>query len=286
MTYPVNSALPGQASHQVTGASLPSRDFEVVETYKVPDPAIMRKLREGAAAAMLIRKGLSARICKGVAQAFAAASASDRGDDVQALQVGTGHYGKTTAGYLDAVEASRSDFARLFMKGDFIARLERLQRSGLMPGQKLRRASFQGREAAPFRAAMWKQAGQLALLMHEDKSQLSLRAQRGFEIQQVAFPIAMNAYVSMSEVGGGLRLLNMMPDEDTRRRLGILETGHPYPVEQLAAVPFIDICVHAGDVLIVNGSLIHGVMQSHGPTPRIVVNGFFGALAGDLIQWS
>jgi hypothetical protein len=286
MTYPVNSALPGPAAHQATGTSLPAKDFEVVETYKVPDPAVMRRLLEGRAAAMIVRKGLSARMCKSVAQAFAAASASERGDDVQALQVGTGHYGKTTEGYLDAVEASRSDFAGLFTTGDFIARLERFQRAGLMPGQRLRRASFQGREAAPFRAAMWKQAGQLALLMHEDKSQLSLRAQRGFEIQQVAFPVAVNAYASMAEVGGGLRLLNLMPDEGTRRRLGVLESGHPYPVEELAAVPYIDICVHAGDVLIVNGSLIHGVIQSHGPTPRIVINGFIAYLAGDLIQWS
>lgn len=271
---------------EVTGCSLPSGDFRIVETYQRPDPAVIRKLLQGEAAGMLVRRCISQAACRAATRAFMAAASHDRPDDVAAVEVGVGHYGKSTSEYLDAVRQTEAAFAQLFKKGDSPKKLDELIRKSLTPGHVLRRAVHQGQQASPYRAARWKQTGQYALLMHEDFSQLTILNQRGFEIQRVTVPVAVNAYHSTSEQGGGLRVWNMSPDEATRRRLGILHSGHPYPAAGLSGVPFIDIAIETGDVFFLNGTLIHAVEKSDGATPRIVVNGFIGLVGQEVLQWT
>lgn len=279
----IQSAAQG---NEVTGRSLPSDDFKIVVTHKLPDPAVIGKLLRGEAAGMLVHDCISKAACRAATKAFMAAAAHERPDGVAAVEVGIGHYGKSTSDYLDAVRQTAQAFAQLFKKGDSPKKLNELIRKSLLPGYVLRPAIHQGKQAATYRAARWNQTGQYALLMHEDISQLSIVRQQGFEIQRVKVPVAVNAYHSTSERGGGLRVWNMSPDEATRRRLGILESGHPYPAAGLSGVPFIDIAIETGDVLFLNGSLIHAVEKSDGPTPRIVVNGFIGLVGREVLQWT
>jgi len=262
----------------ITGTRLRADEFVCTEVDSTVDGAHLRALLEGRGGPLLVRRFISPVACRTIATRFVAATgAGQRTDDVQGREVGVGHYGKTIDGYLDRVEATRAEVEGLFDGTAHVPTMiaEALKRA-VEPGVTVRPAMHGGRSAACVRASQWQRAGKFILAPHDDKAQCSQAAQRGFEIQEIDSPVSVVVYPSMPEQGGELRLYNMAPDDQTRTLLGISETGHPYPVELLDGIPYIDIRTEAGDALFANGSFLHAVRQCHGTIPRVSLTGFFG----------
>lgn len=131
--------------------------------------------------------------------------------------------------------------------------------------------------------------GSLALDAHEDEQQLRDPRQRGFEIQQVRTPVALNVYVRVPDQGGALRVWAIQPSLQCKHRLGVSGRGYPYPIGELGEFRWLDIRPAPGDLVLLNGRYLHAVMGWSGRAcDRIVFNGFMG-LSQDgstVMRWS
>jgi len=86
-----------------------------------------------------------------------------------------------------------------------------------------------------------------------------------------------------------LHYWNIQPDNDTKARLGVSESGYPYPPEELDGIEKIIVPVEAGDLYFFNGKNVHAVsspceVESH----RITLSCLMGFKSDNktLLYWT
>ncbi|HSS78759.1 MAG TPA: hypothetical protein VLV54_18715 [Thermoanaerobaculia bacterium] len=228
------------------------------------DPDLLVRVLRGKLAGVIFRKLITPDICQQIVANFWASSAlRKRTDAVPASYVGTFHYGKALETYLLESESTREGVGRLFEGTKNVVQklLGELGEQLKKEEVDLRLARYQGRSAGAMLVRSWQNDGKFSLNPHEDGAQLRTTLQAGFEIEKVAAysPVAANFCLANSESGGELHFWNWKPTDDDRRRLGLLETGYPYPPELLENIDRMVIPIRTGDAYFFNGGHIHAV---------------------------
>ena len=253
---------------RLTGWHGAPRYFRFVELDEIDPDAVMDVLR-GRVLGVVFRSVIDPAAAAELVRRFWASPARKRrgGEVCESLgyYVGAYHYHKPTSTYLDeSAEIAPYLESLLAVPGEptreFRARLgARLAAEGVT----LRLSAKDGRPGCPVLIRHWNATGEFALQPHEDVSQLREPRQADFEIQR-APDYTVTAVNMCLENGAGGRLVvwNLIPDEDSKRRLGLHLSGSPYPVEALEGVDAVWLEVRTGDIYVFNGSHVHGVEAS------------------------
>lgn len=179
--------------------------------------------------------------------------------------VGAYHYHKPTETYLDeSAEVAPYleqilDLPREPTRGF----RERLTQRMAAEGVEFRLSRDGGRSGCPVLIRHWNAAGAFALQPHEDASQCRWPEQAGFEIQRTLHHTvaAVNMCLENGEKGR-LVMWNVIPDDESKTRLGLYYAGSPYPPEVVEGIDAIWLPIRPGDIYVFNGEHIHGVEAS------------------------
>ncbi|HEY3756651.1 MAG TPA: hypothetical protein VGL42_10925 [Opitutaceae bacterium] len=252
---------------RVTGTSGGPEFFQIIERREFAAADVLRVLR-GEVAGVIFRGAIDPESCERIKRNFwSNPMRRQRGDSVPAHYLGTYHYGKELDLYFSEAETTRDAVAAVFAGGSNIYAQMRGEISSALAqqGVALRVAEMNGRRAGDFVMRSWSASGQFALAAHDDAAQLTARRQAGFEIQEVV-PNAVTAVNLCLENGSGGELVywNVIPDDATRRALGVEETGYPYAADLLTEYTKIELPIHRGDVYFFNGKYVHAVRASAG----------------------
>lgn len=276
------------------GYSAPSEEFvcEVTEG-KFDGPGMARVLTRQVAACHM-KSVIDPKVCAAIAENFwTSIERRPRQDDVPGYVVGAYHFGKSTDEYLEECAQSRAAVESLFRStGNPLREFETaLDTTVHLIGASVRRAEHRGRIAGDCRAMAWYAPGPYLLAPHDDLAQLGTAKQRGFEIQDVRrhAVMAVNMYITMPSTGGELRLWNLQPDPEFRRRYGVEDRGHPYPPSAIEGYPSFDTAVKPGDCLVFNGSYVHAVNNAPAPSEnndsRLIITFFVGFKDDRTVLW-
>ncbi|GAA1642460.1 hypothetical protein [Nocardia ninae] len=272
---------------------MPDDQFRLHRTDGDLDIACVLDVLHGKLAAYQVSGFLAESDCRTVTDNFWASMARTPrygagADGVEAYIVGASHIDKTTAHYLDDVERTEAAVRGLYKNADDpVARLRTLLAdAGAVPGA--RPAAHGGRVAGSSKAVCWNNIDEYLLLPHDDLAQLSDPLQAGFEIQRIRRVMAVNVYPHVPGHGGAVKIWNVIPDAETRARLEVTHSGYPYPPHLLADHASIEIRVAAGDLCVINGNLVHGVLGGDDTDRgRLLITCFTGlAETGELLFWT
>jgi len=263
--------LNGQSDLMLTGWRGPVDYFQFQEHRTFRPGAIVDTLC-GRVAGVVFRGMVPTATCAELASRFWKSPARRaRGADAPGYYVGSYHYHKTTAEYLDETDAVKGALDEILdIPNDPLARLHRgLAEALARCGSELRLARHADREAGRAILRSWHGQGRYALAPHEDRGQCSEPRQADFEIQGVVerHIVAMNMCLENGS-GGRLAVWNIQPDESGRRHLGVLYTGSPYPVEVLSTHEVLWLEVMPGDVYFFNAAHVHAVEPETDPSAR------------------
>jgi hypothetical protein len=233
------------------------------------DPGVVADVLRGRVAGVIFRNVIAPEAGEELVRRFWDSPARKRrgGEVCESLgyYVGAYHYHKPTrtyleesaeiAGYLSEVLDVAGEPSRWFREG----LRDRLASEGVT----FRLAEKDGMQACPALIRHWNATGEYALQPHEDASQCREPQQADFEIQRtLAHPVcAVNMCLENGEKGR-LVYWNVVPDDDSKSRLGLYYSGSPYPTEVLEGIEAIWLQVRTGDVYVFNGSHVHGVEAS------------------------
>lgn len=276
------------ASGRLTGKSLAKKDFRFVHSDGVPTNDWQRIAR-GELLGQIVHGFLSLEECKRIRANFEKSPAlRNRTDGVPGETLGVDLYKSDPQDYIANTLEVKADLSRLF-RGTLNVPLhlrESLQRT-LPSGSAIRPAVHDGIEYNEVRGIRWTDNGKYSLKFHDDQAQLCDPRHERLETFRIEFPVAFNVYPSVSEIGGGLKVYNIAPDEATRERLGLDYTGYPYPDELLEPFDSLLVEPEPGDLVILSGRYIHGVTGIGGHTPRILLNHFGGFIdPKTFVTWS
>ncbi len=256
----------------LTGSRFSRRAFAAIECDRLQGEAAVDVL-EGRRAAAIFRGAVGPGDCGQLkANFWNHPLRYTRGADAPAEYVGVFHYNKDLDSYLKEAAQAERELDRLFGAGvnPQQAFLDELRRpvAGLGEGQ-VRVAEHRGRKASRFVMRSWTTRKQFSLLPHEDAAQCRSHKQAGFEIQRAARNAIMSVNICVENSGGGgLRIWNIQPDDASRRRLGLDETGSPYPLESLDGHDSQLIDVRPGDMYCFNAKTVHAVEAMRGAQNR------------------
>ncbi|WP_233420534.1 2OG-Fe(II)-dependent halogenase WelO5 family protein [Xenorhabdus nematophila] len=213
-------------------------------------------------------------------------------DGVEGYFLGASHIEKTTLEYFEEVEYFRTAIDELFQDtvnpvASFIEQMNNSQSDNTM---SIRPAMHQGMPTGNTKVVYWNNSGEFLLLPHDDLAQLSDPQQSDFEIQSIERVMAVNFYAEVPQGGGQLKVWNIEPDVTSRSALGLTHSGFPYPADLLEEHENIVIDITPGDLVLLNGNLIHAVLTGNAnqlQKKRLLVTCFMGRhKEGDLIWWT
>lgn len=261
----------------ISGESFPTSVFRLqVSERNVPKAidAILKRQLLG----FVVKQFASKEDCDRVAVNFVNSPFSmQRSDGVPGRTVGLSVFGLRPELYFKNVSHSRSHVYSLFEGCSHIpARLEDSLRKGLPTCLSLRPAQYGDQQFLTLRANEWTGTGNMALEYHEDASQLLLPEQSCLEISRTLLPVAVNLYCKTPTYGGQLLIANIIPDLQSKRKLGLEHTGYPYPICLLHSFSIIEVDIGQGDLVVFNGSFLHAVRMGSGGGRRLVLNQFLG----------
>jgi hypothetical protein len=246
----------------LSGKARSPESFRFLEPGVFNPRDVVRVLR-GEVAGCLFHRALDPAVCHRVAQNFwRHPKRRRRHDNVPAYFLGTYHYLKPLDEYFDDVTAQRDALHEVFdgCENVFSGLMSSIASVLAEDDVALRVAEHEGRRASEFVMRSWCGPGQFSLKPHEDGAQLTCATQRGFEIQQVATSPVVAINMCLENPGAGeLHYWNIEPDAESRGRLGLQETGYPYPLEALGGIDKLVIPIHPGDVYFFNGQHVHAV---------------------------
>jgi hypothetical protein len=75
---------------------------------------------------------------------------------------------------------------------------------------------------------------------------------------------------------GELHYWNIVPDAETRARLGLEETGYPYPVESLEGIEKLVVQIRPGDIYCFSGRQVHAVAAPEADGYRSTISYLMG----------
>jgi len=198
----------------------------------------------------------------------------NRGGEVcesQGYYVGAYHYHKPTQQYLDESAEVADYIAELLDIPNEPATMTRalLRERLAADGIEFRPSAKDGRSSCPILMRHWNYGGEFALQPHEDASQCRHPAQADFEIQRTLehTVCAVNMCLENGD-RGRLVMWNVVPDDESKNRLGLYYAGSPYPVEVLDGIDSVWIDIRPGDIYVFNGEHVHAVEASPPGTQR------------------
>ena len=274
-----------------SGAVCSPESFHFLESDAINPKHVERVLR-GEAVGCVFRNVIDAAVCRHIAENFRNhPRLRKRADDVPAYFLGTYHYRKPLTQYLSEAATFRDTMHDVFDGCDNV--FERVMSSIssrlAASGVTMRVAAHNDEPASEFVMRSWSGVGQYSLEPHDDGAQLTAAQQRGFEIQRLGDSAVVAFNMCLENPGGGeLHFWNLIPDDATRERLGLQETGYPYPIEVLQGIDKLVIPVRAGDVYFFNGKHIHAVAaQQDAAGFRSTISGLMGFVdPRTVIYWS
>ena len=236
--------------------------FRFLEPDRLSPRDVVRVLC-GEVAGCLFRRAIDPAVCHRIAQNFwLHPMRRRRHDNVPAYFLGTYHYRKPLDEYFDEAAAHHDALREVFDGCDnvFEGVMSSVASVLAEDGVVMRVAEHEGRSASEFVMRSWCGPGRFSLEPHEDGAQLTFALQRDFEIQRVATSPVVAINMCLENPGAGeLHYWNIEPDAESRGRLGLQETGYPYPLEALEGMDKLVIPVHPGDVYFFNGRHVHAV---------------------------
>jgi hypothetical protein len=279
-----------KTAQRITGASLPECAFRIHETNDRIDIAAVREVLSGNLAAYHVRGFISSEVCQQIMANFWASSHRvpryGEGDEgVEAYLVGASHYGKPTLTYLQEALACKDGVDGLY--AETINPVTTFREALAASGLRVRAAALDGMPAGDSKAVYWNNIGPFLLEPHDDLAQVKDPIQADFEIQQVARVMAVNIYAAVPEKSGQLQVWNVEPDDETRADLGLSNVGFPYPAELLVDYPSMVIEVETGDLCVINGNLVHGVVRGNTSSTksRLLLTCFTGLNSNNELIW-
>lgn len=282
----------GGANAPALGGWSGDADYFRFQEHQGYQPQAVLDVLRGKVLGAVFRGMVPAAVCTELAERFwRNGEARSRDGEAPVRYIGAYHYHKTTRTYLDEcaeVEAALDDV--LAVEGDPLTVFyDGLAGALAAEGGTVRRAAHEGREACRGVLRSWFGRGEFALLPHEDRGQCGEPQQADFEIQRTADHqiCALNICLE-NGAGGRLGVWNIQPDENSKRRLGTVYTGSPYPVEALAGVESAWLTIDPGDVYVFNGSHVHAVEPSEAPdVRRTTLSGLFGFIDDTtVVSWT
>lgn len=275
----------------ISGRSFPSNVFSFVEADGFQFD-LLNDVLEGRLAGAIFRSALPTECCAQISQNFYShPNRYNRGRVVPAQYVGAFHYRKSLGEYFDEVSETDPVLDTLFsgtcnVWQDFCQWLEPELGSHQM---NFRAAEYNDEKAGRYVMRSWMANNEYSLLPHEDEAQCKVPEQNGFEIQEAANNAVVAANFCIENgTGGSLHYWNIIPDDDCRRRLGLMGTGHPYPTELLNDFEKQVINIEPGDLYCFNGKAIHavGTLQNQNDT-RSTVSFLMAKLDDEtIIHWT
>lgn len=278
----------GTAS-DVRGMHLGSRFGCIESELKDFDIGIVENLlREGhhdGAVAYVIRGAVPASVCETVHANFRKivsdeGSQRDLHDIIKADQVGSTQFKKSGHGYALNTAHVQASMLSLF-DGVSAAETSRFMLDDeLRAGFLARRlhfgpARFKSTYSNHCTVRAWLVNGEMSLQPHEDISQVEAARADEFEIQTTGEnTMSFNICVRSDGTGGEVRVWDLRPSPETRRSLGLYETGYPYPAGFVEDIPSTTIELEPGDSYFLNASFLHGVHPVVGE--RITAGRFMG----------
>lgn len=237
----------------------------------------MSGLLSGETAAVLVRSSLPRDQCDRVYTNFASSGGLyERADGVAGRMVGTNAFLKSAD---DVVEdyARNNCFAELLFRGASNL-YRRLFDCVEEAGYRFRHAYIDGVPAPTYRATVWTDKGsdRLVLQAHTDWPQV---CHSGMEYSDVEHPVAVNFYPRHPEPGSSyVRLYDFVPNRDWLASRGILNSGYPIHLDELAGIDYIDVHPRAGDMLLFAAAKVHAVFHTprNDEDVRLNINGFIG----------
>lgn len=274
---------------RITGTSLPDDAFRM-ETVKSLCGETFQQIAMGRLIGVIIPDFLSRKQCLKISDNFARnPGRRQRSDGVAGETIGVDLYKAMPSSYLEETLVQRRAVSELFLDTVNVPLKLRETLQRIMPqGSVVRPASAFGIEFNHVRAARWTDNGTHALKFHDDQAQLTDPGQAALETSRVQWPVAFNVYPSVSEIGGGLEVYDIAPDDASRAALGLSYSGYPYPQELLEGrFAKLTIMPRAGDLVILSGRFVHGVQGIGGQSPRILLNHFGGYIdPTTFVTWS
>jgi hypothetical protein len=230
---------------------------------------------------ILVRKFLSAAQCAALAQNFdrLIAEAPHRSDGVSAVEIGGTLFAKMVEQYLDASDAAAPKLSELYAGAVCVPELLRTAMQATLPqGAVIKQIEHLGRLGSAMRAVAWRDVGAYALKLHTDEEQFLTTALA--ELVACASPIAANVYTRAA--GSALRVYNCIFSRSAKRRMGLIDTlGYPVDPDCMEGREYVDIELQDGDLVLMLGSMVHGVPWRPGIDKRQLLNTFFAFRADD-----
>jgi hypothetical protein len=183
----------------------------------------------------------------------------------QGYNLGAYHYHKPTEQYLRESAEVADHINRLLDVPNEPSKMFRrvLAERLAQDGAELRPSAKDGRSSCPLLMRHWTLGGKFALQPHEDASQCREPKQADFEIQRVLDHKVCAVNMCLENgVGGRLVMWNIVPDDESKTKLGLYYSGSPYPVETLDGIESVWLDVRPGDIYVFNGEHVHGVESS------------------------
>ncbi|PIZ05183.1 MAG: hypothetical protein COY58_00585 [Gammaproteobacteria bacterium CG_4_10_14_0_8_um_filter_38_16] len=280
-------------TNKITGELMPTEVFKIIETDHI-NIANLLDVFEGKIAGCLFRGAIDPEACKIITENFwNSTHLRKRSDGVPGNFLGTYHYKKLLNDYLRESEYFNSVLPSIFSNTENIFQriLDMLQLNLHSTQKNIRPAKHGTQEACHFFMRSWpgQMAEDYALAPHDDGAQCTDKKQAGFEIQTTINSPIVAANFCIENVGGGnLHYWNIQPDNQTKKMLGVEETGYPYPAKSLQEFTMIDLDINAGDIYFFNGKNIHAVsspktQESH----RTTISCLMGKNQNeDIIYWT
>lgn len=273
--------------------------FSPIEHNQIPDFDILRAMIMGelCAPAYIVRDYISHNICNIIKRKFfELISETDGGnrqnDFVPVIQIGATQFNKSSSDYIFEVSRTKAQIDEILRSVEidhhqvdlFLDRFLTTNFENI--GIKFRPSRFDGTEVNNFTIRKWTNSGMdsFALLPHEDLSQLSFARADGFEISDVSKVIACNICVSNSG-GGDLLIWNLDPSLELKMKLGVEDTGYPYPLGILKSIKCCRIRINPGDIYFINANLIHAVEEINSSS-RITLGRFVGNYGDQVMYWT
>ncbi|WP_350305984.1 2OG-Fe(II)-dependent halogenase WelO5 family protein [Photorhabdus viridis] len=281
----------------IRGTKLTESEFIVYETSNDISMDAVSNLLDGHLAACRIRHFLPSEQRKKIVENFW--RSPDRIprygegiDGVEGYFIGASHIEKDTRQYIEEAENFRPAINEMFKAtinpmDHFIKQITHFSGNN---SQVIRPAMYHGVAAGNVKLVYWNNFGEFLLLPHDDLAPLSDPRQSDFEITQINCVMAVNFYADIPQNGGQLKVWNIQPDDQSRSALGLTHSGYPYPSELLEDHASMVINIDAGDLVLLNGNLIHAVLNGNAifsPERRLLATCFMGLQQnGDLIWWT
>lgn len=266
--------------------------FNFYESTQLNFNKILQVLK-GNLAGCVIRNFVPLDVCKKVEENFWSSSfLKKRQDNVPAYYIGPYHYNKNLEEYIQQAKKARQGLNQLFQGTanffvEFIMNFSAfLQKENII----VRIAEYNGEKASAFRLLSWPNSTNFSLEPHDDIAQCGTVLQKGFEIQNVRNyeVVAINICLDNDKAGkqGQLHYWNMQPDDQSRKILGIEETGYPYPSYLLSNIEKMILSVFPGDLYCFNGRNIHAVGSNiNKENKRLILSFFIGFIDDNTIVY-